>query len=983
MASKSHDLTARVILQGQVDNTFTQLGTQLQSLGTQLLTLNRYVINFGKESLDAYTSYDDAMLAAYVAMQTKYTDAAKLESDYAKMRTDAMDKAAHSTRFGTLEVASAYATAMRAGLDYTEAERLVAGAIDFATANEMDLTDATTELIQVTRSSGRTFSETAELADQLTYAGNDATTTVEDMTAAMVTAGPSLRFFGGDTAAATAMVGLLSDAGITGSTAGIAMRNSMLRLIAPTAKATKAMGDLGYTEQETAEALEDAGAISDETMEALEKVGFSVYDSNGKLKPIITVWGELADALYAVDEAGNDVFTEQERNKILADIFPTRTFNSAKQFIDEYDKLFVKYNRIVENSAGYTAEAAETMESGYGGTVRSLEATEDALKTKVGGIIAEDIEPLIETLNSVLTKIYEMDDSTLAPLITFFETIIGGGAALVLAGTGMKMLGTALGAITGGKYLLAAVGVGALWTAVQNIAEAAKDDMFGDMTLSMSTFSETFTSIASAYDGKYADVEKYNEQISILIGNYESMSQTFSQGLWDMFINGAGMSDDDWKKSQQGAISALEGMDEAAKDAIKTEHDMVSSVVAVKAANDDTGLWGQVQEYIDAGYETMLADVDAKGIAVRKALLSGWKDGKLTDKEAALIYSTLDDYNQTLADYAEFKNQGKLMATLHDAQNVSADTVGEFYKTIMETRDASIALGEEEFWTELGMARVGGAPQEVIDAMFESRNAEILAKRMDYGRQMFDIFKLAMMSNYGVTNMTDLLQGDNAFEDSFIEDFVDSIGLETLKALSLVDNEAKAVLDRYTQNKNIEQAEYTVAAGGNSAAGAWARMTTSVKLEPETSELDKKIEALRSEEIRIPVFLDLPSDGSSGLYNPSGKNYKKGYAEGGRADVASIFGEAGPEWAIPEEHSSRTAELLKMAAAASGFTWGELLSRNGGLNAGSGGGSTVVYSPTIYANDASGVRDELIADKSRLEKWLRERELMQELVAYA
>ena len=108
----------------------------------------------------------------------------------------------------------------------------------------------------------------------------------------------------------------------------------------------------------------------------------------------------------------------------------------------------------------------------------------------------------------------------------------------------------------------------------------------------------------------------------------------------------------------------------------------------------------------------------------------------------------------------------------------------------------------------------------------------------------------------------------------------------------------------------------------------------------------------------------------------------KKYAEGGRATEASIFGEAGPEWAIPEEHSERTADLLNRARAASGFTWDELLSRNGGLNAG-GTSGTIVYSPTIYAQDASGVEEKRVEDKARLEKLLREREMRDDIEVYA
>lgn len=116
----------------------------------------------------------------------------------------------------------------------------------------------------------------------------------------------------------------------------------------------------------------------------------------------------------------------------------------------------------------------------------------------------------------------------------------------------------------------------------------------------------------------------------------------------------------------------------------------------------------------------------------------------------------------------------------------------------------------------------------------------------------------------------------------------------------------------------------------------------------------------------------------------SGSSTPKGYAEGGRAIVPSIFGEAGPEWAIPEEHSERTAELLNAAREGAGFTWPELIARNGGLNAGSGGGGrTLIYSPTIIASDATGVEEKLLEDKERLNRWYAEKQLRDDLEVYA
>lgn len=101
------------------------------------------------------------------------------------------------------------------------------------------------------------------------------------------------------------------------------------------------------------------------------------------------------------------------------------------------------------------------------------------------------------------------------------------------------------------------------------------------------------------------------------------------------------------------------------------------------------------------------------------------------------------------------------------------------------------------------------------------------------------------------------------------------------------------------------------------------------------------------------------------------------YADGGRADTASIFGEAGPEWAIPEQHTARTASLLEAAAKASGF--GSL-----GLTAGgsSSGPATIIYSPVINAQDARGVDGALREDKKRLEKWWNERAARAEAEAF-
>lgn len=170
-----------------------------------------------------------------------------------------------------------------------------------------------------------------------------------------------------------------------------------------------------------------------------------------------------------------------------------------------------------------------------------------------------------------------------------------------------------------------------------------------------------------------------------------------------------------------------------------------------------------------------------------------------------------------------------------------------------------------------------------------------------------------------------------------------------------------------------------------------------ITVEGNTEDLSGKIEDQDNREITTIVTGDT-SALSSAINSMNGRTVTVGvstgsvggavrfarYAEGGRADIASIFGESGPEWAIPEEHTERTASLLNAAREASGFTWPDLLERFGGLNSNANNvPSTLVYSPVIHANDAAGVDKALIADKDRLNRWYEDKKRMDGWEVYA
>lgn len=126
---------------------------------------------------------------------------------------------------------------------------------------------------------------------------------------------------------------------------------------------------------------------------------------------------------------------------------------------------------------------------------------------------------------------------------------------------------------------------------------------------------------------------------------------------------------------------------------------------------------------------------------------------------------------------------------------------------------------------------------------------------------------------------------------------------------------------------------------------------------------------------------------STGTSKKSGKSTGfQQFAEGGRATSASIFGEGETaEWAIPEEHTSRTAALLASAANASGFTFDELIRRTGGLNGKPANVQAApVFAPVITIQGANksmeGITEELF---QKFVDWTEANKLEQERMAYS
>lgn len=1049
------EVKASIVLGGRVDGSVNVIGAKLDELagkadllgekwlrqGARIDQVGRQIINLGKESVSVYRNYEDGILETRSVLQGVYGNN-ELNKVMESLEKHAQRWAA-STIFHTDDVADAMATAAHAGWDY---EKILAGlpsAMLAAQAGGMELTQTVDYLAKMLAATNTPFSESGRLIDEWARAADLVATDIPELGNAFIRLGASAQFADSNEELLT-MLAILANVGTVGETAGTGVRNMMLRMVAPTKSAAAAMDTLGMSEEELEEAFSGVDEASAEAYETLEEYGFSAYDAQGNLKSFIQIFTDLNDALEKLP-------SEQERNDILATLFPSRTISYAKAMLEavKSGSIYDIYNTIANESSGYAQRKQDILMSGLTGALETLGSKAEEVKRKIGDELAPQVTGVSSALGNLLDSIAEMDDVKFTGLVTGLETIAGLGAGLLVAGTAMKLIGLFL---AGGYWVVGAAAIIGIAKALKELDEQQFRDKFGDMDLDTDTLSEYVKDLNAAFQTGYTEINSYRDALEGAVTSYTTASQTLSGDLLTKAITGATLTD-----AEKEQIKGLgRTMGDEVLSGIQASFDETAAYLEMLYGG--TGEAKNNPEYqaaillTDSIHSMMIAEARQLGEDFNKTLSAAMDDSIVTGDEYAVIMEKLQAYNEALAYAQQADSAGEMAVQLHKAQSVSWDSFADFAKQTEDAFGSAMATEEEAYIRQRAKQeayyryaiehgytnKLTGKAYTVedwekfaasYDAQYQARrialtdqNAQVMATAFDaliassdYG----DAWKLiknvyaayggldTAFDEYGnysdidwsrFTDETDIAAlGDQVYglyEDlgrfeKILKPYKDSaFGSQMLTMLGMTEGLSNVL---YASDRGAG------AYGGSIAEDMTAQFGQKIEVTDDgtAAEARAEIEQVFSEPIEQEVQI-VYKGGSTyvqksapGVIHTPGKgllgNMLSLFAEGGRSEEPAIFGDDGPEWAIPEEHSSRTAQLLDAARRGSGFTWKEILERNGGLNANphSGGSRTLVYSPTIYARDADGVEARLLEDKARLEKWWRERALREEVEVYA
>ena len=772
----SQTLETIIAINAKVGNGFSAVGATLTELGSIVNGASQGLINFGKDSAKVYRDYEKSMTDAEIALSTKYgrktTELAKVMKNLDVTAT----QWAATTIFHTNDVANAISEAAHAGWDYEKIMTGLPAAMQLAQAGGLDLSEAVNYIVKSTNAAGISFEDLGNFIDLWTYAANSSASTIGEFGDVMLRMGSTMRF-AGNTEELMTLIAVTANAGAVGGEAGTMIRNSMMRLIAPTDKAKKAMAQLGATSNET------AALMNDESLAAanaeLAAHGFSAFyqdgPNKGQMKNVLDIYRELYVALGDIAGGYDNIDRNGKALEVLSSIFPTRTITEALNLLRSaaagYDGLYESMRG--GDAAGYGQYAAETEMDTLYGKMETFESKVERLKQLVGEELSGQIGDVMGSLGGIVDKIAELPEDQFSALVSGLEVIAMAGPGLLLAGGAFRLIGHLL--TPAGGIGLGLVALTAAAAAIKQLEEADFADNFGNMELDTEGIKSYVKTLGEDFKAAYSEVDKFKNALDQSVESYQTASSTFSAKLFESMITNAKLSDTDiaaLEKLGQNMFLAVQG---AITNSTAASVSYWQTLFGGEGTAEYDPVYQQIYDLTNQAYADAIAQASAISKDLRDAMTSAFEDREVTDEEYQNILSFMQSYNDAMARAAaEAKSEEdyiKMQKWLKQAQTASLSDIKGIAETATAERDQILAEQDDRFLTEYYRLQYRGADAETLARAEARHEAERQKTSAAYDEFLYTLWdsqlqqsgqagNLSILAGYAQQYMSGQMTGD-------------------------------------------------------------------------------------------------------------------------------------------------------------------------------------------------------------------------------
>lgn len=385
------------------------VGDNISSAGEKLLPVTAGVTALGTAAVSTAANFESSMSQVQATMGITKDSMSEVNGE----SVNTMDtlsalakKMGSETAFSASECAEALNYLALAGYDTqqmcdtlpTVLNLAAAGGIDLAAASDM-VTDAMSAL-------GMGVDEAGTMVDQMAKTASTTNTSVAQLGEGILTIGATAKTVKGGTAELNTALGILANNGIKGAEGGTHLRNVILSLQNPTDKAADCLNELGV----------------------------SVYDSEGNMRSLNDILGDLNTSM--------DGMTAEEKSNIIGKIFNKTDLSSVNALLANTGDTWDDLQQSIIDSGGAAQQMADTQLDNLQGQITILKSALEGLAISFGELLMPAIKTIVGWVQKFVDWLNGMDEGTKKVVVTIALLAAALGPVLIVVGKVVSAVGT-------------------------------------------------------------------------------------------------------------------------------------------------------------------------------------------------------------------------------------------------------------------------------------------------------------------------------------------------------------------------------------------------------------------------------------------------------------------------------------------------------------------------------------------------------------
>ena len=385
------------------------VGDNISSAGQKLLPVTAGVTALGTAAVSTAANFESSMSQVQATMGiTK--DAMSTVNGESVNTMDTLSalakKMGSETAFSASECAEALNYLALAGYDTQQMCDTLPTVLNLAAAGGIDLAAASDMVTDSMSALGMGVDEAGTMVDQMAKTASTTNTSVAQLGEGILTIGATAKTVKGGTAELNTALGILANNGIKGAEGGTHLRNVILSLQNPTDKAAACM----------------------------EQLGLDVYDSEGNMRSLNDILGDLNTSM--------DGMTAAEKSNIIGQIFNKTDLASVNALLANTGTTWDDLQQSITDSGGAAQQMADTQLDNLQGQLTILKSALEGLAISFGELLLPAIKIIVGWVQKFVDWLNGMDEGTKKVVGTIALLAAALGPVLIVIGKVVSAVGT-------------------------------------------------------------------------------------------------------------------------------------------------------------------------------------------------------------------------------------------------------------------------------------------------------------------------------------------------------------------------------------------------------------------------------------------------------------------------------------------------------------------------------------------------------------